>query len=64
VRTPPRRALDPARQQTITKLAVAAFFDSHMAPDPAVRRAAATYLARDLARDFPEVRYTAAPTVP
>ncbi len=63
-RMPPLRALDPARQQTITKLAVAAFFDSHMAPDPAVRRAAATYLARDLARDFPEVRYTAAPAAP
>jgi predicted dienelactone hydrolase len=57
----PHRALDPARQQAITALAVTAFLDSRMAEDPALRRAAADYLATDLARDFPEVRYTAVP---
>src|SRR6185369_15561386 len=40
----------------ITKLAVGAFFESQLAPDPAVRRAAASYLLHDFARDFPEVR--------
>jgi dienelactone hydrolase len=58
------RALDPARQQAITKLAVGAFLDSRMASDPAVRRAAATYLEHDIARDFPEVRYLAAQSGP
>lgn len=59
-REPPPRALDAARQQAITRAAVAAFFDSRLARDPALRRAAATYLSRDLARDFPEVRFSAA----
>jgi hypothetical protein len=58
---PPCHAIDPARQQLITKLAVGAFFDSQLAPDPAVRRFAAAYLLHDLARDFPEVRSEAAP---
>jgi predicted dienelactone hydrolase len=58
---PPWSAIDPARQQLITKLAVGAFFDSQLAPDPDVRRVAAAYLHYDLAHDFPEVRYEAAP---
>ncbi len=57
---PPCSAIDPARQQLITKLAVGAFFDSQLAPDPAVRGIAAAYLLHDLARDFPEVRFEAA----
>jgi len=54
---PPCRAMDPARQQLITKLAVAAFLDSRFAGDAATRAAAAAYLADGLARDFPEVRW-------
>jgi predicted dienelactone hydrolase len=58
---PPWSAIDPARQQLITKIAVGAFLDSQLAPDPTVRGVAAAYLLHDLARDFPEVRYEAAP---
>lgn len=45
------------RQHAITALAVGAFFDARLSADPPTRQSAATYLDRDLARDFPEVRY-------
>ena len=48
------------RQHAITTLAVGAFFDSRMSADPTTRALAATYLERDVARDFPEVRYASA----
>ncbi len=57
---PPCSAIDPARQQLITKVAVGAFFESQLAVDPTARRAAAAYLSHGLARDFPGVRYEAA----
>jgi hypothetical protein len=56
---PPRRAMDPARQQLITQLAVAAFFDARFAADPEARRAAAAYLEHDLEHDFPEASWAA-----
>jgi predicted dienelactone hydrolase len=54
---PPARAMDPARQRLITRVAVAAFLESRFAADPAARRAAADYLERGLASDFPEATY-------
>lgn len=64
-RRPPCGTLDPARQQLITQLAVGAFLDRVLAPDPARREAAARYLAGELAHDFPEARVAAAaPRIP
>lgn len=54
---PPAHAMDPARQRLITRVAVAAFFESRFARDPAARRGAAEYLERGLASDFPEATY-------
>jgi hypothetical protein len=54
---PPAGSMDPVRQQLITKLVVATFFDSRFARDPGVRRAAEEYLQRGLAVDFPEAAY-------
>jgi acetyl esterase/lipase len=48
------------RQHAITTLAVGAFLDSRLSADPTTRALAATYLERDVARDFPEVRYASA----
>lgn len=60
-RAAPARWLDPEEQQTITTLAVAAFFTSCFGTD-AERRAARAYLDEDLGRDFPTARWeTAAP---
>jgi len=54
---PPAGAMDPVRQQLITQVAVAAFFESRFAEEPSVGRAAEEYLRRGLAADFPEARY-------
>jgi dienelactone hydrolase len=54
---PPAGAMDPVRQQLITNVVVAAFFDSRFGGDPGVRRAAEEYLQRGLAVDFPEATY-------
>jgi poly(3-hydroxybutyrate) depolymerase len=54
---PPAGVMDPVRQQLITKLVVATFFDSRFSRDPGVRRAAEEYLQRGLAVDFPEAAY-------
>jgi hypothetical protein len=54
---PPAHAMNVARQQRIARVAVSAFFESHFAPDPAARDAAAQYLADGLATDFPEATY-------
>ncbi len=54
---PPAHALDPARQRLITRVAVAAFFESRFARDPAARHTATDYLERGLASDFPEASY-------
>jgi predicted dienelactone hydrolase len=48
-------AMDPLRQQMITRLAITAFFESQLALDPDMRQANATYLSRILSTDFPEV---------
>jgi hypothetical protein len=55
------RVMPAERQHAITTLAVGAFFDSRLSADPTTRALAATYLERDVARDFPEVRYASAP---
>lgn len=47
------------RQQSITQLAVRAFFDSVLQVDPAVRNAAAHYLRETLPREMPDVSYRA-----
>ena len=54
---PPAVAMDPVRQQLITKVVVATFFDSRFARDPGVRREAEDYLQQGLAVDFPETAY-------
>lgn len=57
-RTPaPCNTMPAERQHAIAALAVGAFFDSRLSTDAATRLRATTYLDRDLARDFPEVRY-------
>lgn len=53
-------AMDPARQQMITTLAVRAFLEEQLSPDPAVREAAARYLTDVLPHDFAEVSVTTA----
>jgi predicted dienelactone hydrolase len=58
--TPPDVAMDPARQQVITTLAVRAFLDEKLDPDPTVRAAADRYLTDDLPRDFAEASVTRA----
>lgn len=63
LRPPPREAMDPARQQTITTLAVSAFLDRQFARDCGTRLNATRYLTDGLARDFPEVRVATAPGV-
>lgn len=55
---PPDVAMDPARQQLITKLVVRAFLEQQLDPDPAVRAAATRYLTESLPRDFPEASVT------
>lgn len=57
VEEPPRSAIAVARQQLITTVAVAAFLESRLAPDADARRAAAVYLDRWLAVDFPDATY-------
>ena len=52
---PPRVAMDPARQQMITTLAVTAFLESRFAPDTSERTSARHYLTEVLPRDFEEV---------
>jgi predicted dienelactone hydrolase len=54
---PPGHAMDPVRQQLITRIVVAAFFDSRFAEDPVARATAGQYLERWLAADFPEATY-------
>jgi hypothetical protein len=54
----PCGTMPAGRQHAITALAVGAFFDSRLSADPTTRVRAATYLDRDLARDFPEARVT------
>lgn len=61
---PPDVAMDPARQQMITALAVRAFLEEQLDPDPAVRAAAAHYLTDILARDFAEASVTATAYTP
>jgi len=63
LRPPPREAMDPARQHTITTLAVSAFLDRQFARDCGTRLTAARYLADGLTRDFPEVRVATRPDV-
>jgi predicted dienelactone hydrolase len=58
---PPDVALDPVRQQVLTELAVRAFLDSRLAPEPAARASAARYLRVDMPRDLPEVSFAADP---
>ena len=58
--TPPDVAMDPARQQVITTLAVRAFLEEKLDPDPTVRAAADRYLTDDLPRDFAEASVTRA----
>lgn len=57
---PPGIAMDPARQQMITTLAVRAFLEEQLDPDPAVRADAARYLTDVLPRDFAEASVTTA----
>jgi predicted dienelactone hydrolase len=54
---PPHDAMAVARQQLVTRIVVAAFFESRFATDPAARDAAAQYLAHGVAAEFPEVTY-------
>jgi hypothetical protein len=49
--------MEPVRQQLITQVVVATFFESRFADEPSVGRAAEEYLQRGLAADFPEARY-------
>lgn len=60
---PPRRAMQPVQQQTLTKVIVAAFLESHFAATPAARAAAWRYLTTTLPREIPAigVATTAAP---
>lgn len=53
-------AMDPVRQQMITSLAVRAFLEQRLSPDPVVREAAARYLTDVLPHDFAEVSVTTA----
>jgi len=48
-------AMDPARQQVITTLAVTAFLEAQLAPAAEVRERALHYLVDGLPRDFEEV---------
>lgn len=57
---PPDVAMDPARQQMITALAVRAFLEEQLDPDPAVRARAAQYLTAVLPHDFAEASVTTA----
>ena len=57
---PPEAAMDPARQQIITTLAVRAFLEAQLDPDPAVRLSAEKYLTGVLPRDFAEASVTTA----
>ena len=50
-------AMNPLRQQMISKLVVAAFFQSHFADDVSERAAAALFLGQTLASELDEVTY-------
>jgi hypothetical protein len=54
---PPEDAMAVARQQLVTRVVVAAFFESRFATDPAARDAAGQYLAHGLAADFAEATF-------
>jgi hypothetical protein len=58
---PPHLAMDPARQQMITTLAVTAFLESRFARDVTARRAARHFLSTTLPHELPEVSVTATP---
>ncbi|MGI9250551.1 MAG: alpha/beta hydrolase family protein [Pseudohongiellaceae bacterium] len=52
-----QEAIHPGRQHMITRLAVLAFMQSHLAQDSADRQFGAVLLGTDLANDFTEARF-------
>ncbi|MBY0276353.1 alpha/beta hydrolase [Candidatus Binatia bacterium] len=58
---PPPVAMDSARQQLLTTLAVTAFLDGRFAIDPRTRAQALDYLTNGLVRENPEVSVLATP---
>ena len=49
------KGMNPIRQHWINQLAIASFFESHFASDPALRRASHDYLINTLPREIAEV---------